>query len=177
MTTDGKKIEKYLRRLQKGDRCFDGLINVSIGYVGYVVYKNLVDKSFLRDAISETYGNVIRYIGTMRADGNPLGWLCKIAQNEAYKINRRESMRQDERLDNMREDDAGAPDMTDSIAEAVDLYRAIDRLDETERKIIEYIYFEDMPYKAIAAELGISAGDISYRKKSALKKLFEFLSD
>ncbi|MCH5161602.1 MAG: sigma-70 family RNA polymerase sigma factor [Clostridiales bacterium] len=176
MTTDGKKINKYLNRLKRGDRCFDELMKCSMGYVGYVVYKNLVDKSFFGDAVSETYRNVVRYICTLDTSGNPLGWLCKIAQNEAYKINKREQKREEVGIEDVR-DNCITHDTTERVLEAVDLYRALDRLDETDRRVIEYIFFEDKSHKEISEELHISIGDVAYRKKSALKKLLNFMSD
>ncbi len=176
MAADRKKIIKYLQRLGEGDKCFDEFMACSIDYVGYVAYKNLVDKSFLGDAVNETYRNVIRYIHTLKADGNPIAWLCKIAQNEAYKINNRALKRREEFVEDI-DDAVTAHDCTDSVLQAIDLYRAIERLDEIDRKIIEYIFFEEKKYNEISSELGISVSDISHRKKSALKKLLKFLSD
>ncbi len=176
MTEGRKKIIKYLQRLGEGGECFDEFMACSIDYVGYVVYKNLSDKSFLGDAVNETYRNVIRYIHSLKPDGNPIAWLCKIAQNEAYKINARILKRNEELVDDIEESRA-FNDCTDSVLQVIDLYRAIERLDETDRKIIEYIFFEEKKYKDISSELGISVSDITHRKKSALKKLLKFLSD
>ncbi|MCH5155726.1 MAG: sigma-70 family RNA polymerase sigma factor [Clostridiales bacterium] len=177
MASDKKKIIKYLLRLKQGEGCFDEFVECAIGYVGYVAYKNLACKSFIGDVISETFKNVVRYIHTLDSNGNPLAWLCKIAQNEAYKINNREQSRNEVGLEDIVESDFSTPDKSDKYLEVIDLYKALDSLDEIDRKIIEYIYFDDRKYKDIAAELCITIGDVHYRKKKALKELLKILSD
>lgn len=176
MFDDKKKVIIYLKRLKHGKRCFEELVRCATGYVGFVVYKYLSDKSFMADAISSTFVNVVRYIHTMDEDGNPFAWLCKIAQNEAYKINNAVAARQEVSLDAIGEA-ADERDNDDRIAEVIDLYRAIDSLEETDRLIIEYIYFDEKKYKDIAAELNISVGDVSYRKNKALKQLLKLLTE
>lgn len=177
---DRTKINKCLMRLKRGERCFDELVRVSIGYVGFVVHKSLTDKSFLQEAIDSAYMSAVKYIQSVDGGKNAFAWLCTVARNEAYKINERERRRRSSEieLDAAETQAADAENVDDDARLGImDLYNALDRLDELDKTVIECIYLEGLGYKEIAARLGISVSDVHYRKKRALKKLLEFLSD
>ena len=63
--------------------------------------------------------------------------------------------------------------------EAIDteimLHQALESLSETERYILEGIYFRDKSECEIAAEISHNQQFVSYHKKKALHKLYEFL--
>lgn len=66
----------------------------------------------------------------------------------------------------------GAEDLNlDSIELKKDLQEAMQLLDEQQRQIIYYRYFEDMTQSKIAAILGISQMQVSRLEKSALEKI------
>lgn len=179
MGTKGE-VTEYLIRLKRGEKCIDEFVKSAVGYVGYAVYRSLADKSYLQEAIDSAFFHAIKYLDRFDETGNGVGWLCKIAQNEAYKINSRTAVARADcevSIDGPDASDISVSDVSDKYLALSDLYKALDRLDETDRLVIEYIYFEGYTYEEIAEKLGMSVGNVHYKKKTALKKLLKWLSD
>ena len=57
------------------------------------------------------------------------------------------------------------------------LYKALDRLTEKERKLIEALFFEKMTEREVALSLGISQPAVHKQKNKILKKLKLFLEN
>ena len=57
------------------------------------------------------------------------------------------------------------------------LYKALDRLTEKERKLIEALFFEEMTEREVAHSLGISQPAVHKQKNKILKKLKLFLEN
>ncbi len=60
---------------------------------------------------------------------------------------------------------------SDQPSETERLYQAIRKLPEEQQRLIEALFFEGKSTKEFAAECGVSAGAISQRKKTVLKKI------
>ncbi len=57
------------------------------------------------------------------------------------------------------------------------LRKAIDRLDEREKLVIQLIFYEELPLKEIAGILGCSISRVSQIKGEAIEKLRKFMKD
>jgi len=111
------------------------------------------DEASADDVVQETWLVVLRQ--EQRARSNPLGWLAGIARNVAHKLAREDARRRH------REGRAARPGFAPSpeeVAEGARLQREMTDLvlglDEPYRTALLYRYFEDMPPRAIAREMG-----------------------
>ena len=146
----------------------------SRGYIQYIAYKYLLDKSLVDDVVFSVYAIILRIISSFDSDQNGLAWMVKITQNEAYKLNRgyREQAAFTEQ--NVNAGEACASHENKAIYK-YDLDRALERLDERERNVIYYRIFLDMTVREIAAQTDMPKSTVAHILKQALKKLEKYL--
>ena len=166
-----KSTNEYLKRLKNGEKCLDDFFGSVSGYVKYVAYKYLVNKSFTDDVVMNTFCKVLDYIQGYDESQNGMAWISKIAQNEAYNINRREFKQNHMPLAEISEEIASTTDDTGSLLFTADLHNAINCLDETDRRIVEFRVFYDMTYEEIAQELNMYVGTVHKRYTKSIKKI------
>ena len=109
----------------------------------------------------------------------PRAWLFRSVRNRAYNHNRdnkREILAGDDR-------DAQSPSAEDETPEALllrmeaagTLRLIVEELDEVDRQLVQLKYFEDLKYRDISAQTGLSIGNVGYRLHHILKELAEKL--
>jgi RNA polymerase sigma factor for flagellar operon FliA len=72
----------------------------------------------------------------------------------------------------LKEEEYAQKELLEKISEAIDKY-----LDDNEKKIIQYLYFEEKDPKEISEIMNISLGRISQLKTKAVEKLKKILYD
>lgn len=175
MKTTRDNINNYLSRLKKGEDCLEEFINYSCGYLKYIAYKYLADKSLVDDVIFLAYDKILQALQTFDNTKNGLAWIVTITKNEAYKLNRDETSK-DISLEaykniidyNSREETA--------CVYTYDIERAMSYLNEQERTIVEYSVYMDMPVREIAKHMDIPKSTVAYALKRALKKMEKYLT-
>lgn len=107
---------------------------------------------------------------------NPVAWLFRSVRNRAYNHHR------DHRREILSEDtgsDSPAPDETDRLLHRMEaagfLRLLLAELEESDRTLIRLKYFEDLKYREIAEETGLSISNVGYRLHHLLKQLAENL--
>lgn len=166
-----KTTNEYLKRLKNGEKCLDEFFNSVSGYVRYVAYKYLADKSFVDDVVMSTFCKVLNNVQYYDERQNGKAWLSKIAQNEAYVINNREFKQRHLPLAEISEETACATDETESHIFTADLYNAINRLDGTDRRIVELRLLEEFTFEEIAHALNMYVGTVYKRYTKCIKKI------
>lgn len=174
MRTTREKINTYLSRLMNGEDCLKEFIDYSRGYMQYIAFKYLIDKSLVEDVIFLAYDRILQSIHTFDSSKNGLAWILKITQNEAYKLNRNETVN-DVVLEEYKNDCADKSFSESDRLDKYDIERAIERLDEQERAVIEYKIFMGMTVREISAQMNIPKSTVAYTLKQALKKLEKYL--
>lgn len=105
-------------------------------------------------------------------------WLYVIVNNKLknYYRDRKEMVELDESL-------AGTDNPVDDVLEAVQLqylrdhlYTALNELNEVQRKVVIYKYFNDMNASEIAFRIGLSPGNVRILLKRALDKIREYFN-
>lgn len=168
-----KSTNEYLKRLKNGEKCLDGFFNTVSGYVKYVAYKYLVDKSFVDDVVISTFCKVLDNIQDYDELQNGKAWISKIAQNEAYNINKRELKQYHMPLVEISEEIAATTDDADSRVFIADLHDAISRLDGIDRRIVELRLIEEYKFEEIAQELNMYVGTVHKRYTKCIKNIKE----
>lgn len=175
MRTTREQVNTYLARLRDGKDCLEQFIDYSRGYLRYIAYKYLIDKSLVEDAIFLAYDRILRAVHGFDDSKNGLAWIVSITQNEALKLNS-DRYYSTLSLEYYKAEltDASSPET--ACIENYDVERAMERLGEQERTVVEYKVYLGMTVREIAAEMDIPKSTVAYMLKNALKKLEEFLS-
>lgn len=174
MRTTRDKINKYLGRLQNGEDCLKEFIDYSCGYLKYIAYKYLADKSLVDDVIFLSYAKIIDALQTFDNTKNGLAWIVKITQNEAYKLNRDETFC-DTSLEEYKDMLTYNSHEETACVNTYDLERAMSQLSERERTVVEYKVFMGMTVREIAERMEIPKSTVFRINTQALKKLEKFL--
>ena len=134
------------------------------------------------DVVSVTfmkvYENLDRYNPTKAAFST---WIFRIASNSMLDYYRRTQSRGEVEWDETF--DPPAPEFQEPETQALiedgkaEILKAMDKLNERERRIVELKYFSDMGNKEIAQLLGISANNVGVVLHGALKKMRKILGD
>ncbi len=174
MRTTRDKINKYLSKLKNGEDCLIEFIDYSRGYIKYIAFKYLLDKSLIEDVIFSVYDKILHNIQSFDKSKNGLAWIVKITQNETYFVNNSE-LTQKGSIGTRNTNEQVEFD-EDRRLLSFSVERAMDKLDESEREIVEYNIFMGLTIREIAKILNIPKSTVAYKLKTALNKLKGFLS-
>jgi RNA polymerase sigma-70 factor (ECF subfamily) len=106
---------------------------------------------------------------------SPRAWLFRSVRNRAYnhiRDNQREILHSDERQPQ-------SPSAGDETPEAMllrmeataALRQMLEELDETDRQLVQLKYFENLKYRDISIQTGLSVSNVGYRLHHILKEL------
>ena len=131
----------------------------------YHAIDDIAQESYLR-----AYRSIIK--NKFRGDSKIETWLYAIARNEALRMNERLA-REEEKFKKVLYAEGFSSTDDRGTDEAEHLYRAIDKLPDTYRNVMELVA-KGFTMKQIAAKLGIEVGTVKSRTsrgKEALQKL------
>lgn len=166
-----KRINDYLRRIKAGENVFDEFFRYTYLGVEYIAHMYLRNKSYVDDVVIAVYSLVAERIQQFDDSQNGYAWLFKITQNEALKVNR-------DNIDNAAlSENRGRSDYEDTRLERMDMYKAFAKLSETEHRIIDMHFFQDMKFTEIAEELDMPLSTVHYRYKCALKFMYNYMNE
>lgn len=164
-------ITEYLKQLKNGDRCLEDFFDAVSGYIKFVAYYYLVDKSFLDDVVNSTFYNIFGSIKTFDESQSGKAWIGKIAQNEAYTINNRERKHNHASLDEITEEVACTADDSKKLEFMAALQNSLCKLDETDRKIVIFRLVDDLTFEEIANRLNMYVGTVYKRFMKCAKQI------
>ncbi len=160
-----------MKRLKNGEKCFDEFFYAVSGYIKYVAYKYVIDKSFVNDVVMSTFCKIIDNIQMFDEHQNGMAWISKIAQNESYTINNRERKHNHISLDEISEEIACTIDESKELEFVAALHSSINELDEIDREIVEMRVFQNLTFEEIAHRLNMYVGTVHKRFKRSAKKI------
>jgi RNA polymerase sigma factor (sigma-70 family) len=109
----------------------------------------------------------------------PRAWLFRSVRNRAYnhiRDNHRETLNSDERkLRSLNAEDETPESMLMRMEATGALRQIMEELDETDRQLVKLKYFEDLKYRDISAQTGLSISNVGYRLHHILKVLADKL--
>ena len=157
-----KACESALAALAAGDRSALATLYERMGRsvfsVAYAVTGNYHDAE---DVLQETMPDAFRCASAYRQGTSACAWLLSIARYKAVDCLRRASVRRAEPLD-----DVPAAEPGYAAVEALELLRF---LDEGEREVVILRVYTELPYKELAALLGITVPAAQKRYQCAMK--------
>jgi RNA polymerase sigma-70 factor (ECF subfamily) len=182
----GPSDEQLLARVADGDEdafaeLYDRLARLAYG----VALRILRSPQVAEEATQEAFLVVWRDAGRFRATrGSARSWVLMIVRARAIDRTRREQLRGagsaslDVALERGEvEDTALGADLAAELAERERVGRALDRLDDQSRVLIELAYFGGLSQSEIAEQLGIPLGTVKRRTFETLRRLRGFLEE
>lgn len=131
------------------------------------------DRPLAEDVLQDVFVKVYAGACSYRR-GNPRAWIMRIARNQAISALRKR--RRELPVQEPREGREGSEGDTASVPEALELNRALETLDGTEREVVLLSVLAELPNREVAGLLGIPRGSVSWRYRTAIEKLREYLS-
>ena len=106
---------------------------------------------------------------------SPRAWLFRSVRNRAYnhiRDNQREILKIDDGKVRPPNAEDETPEATLLRMETIGVLRQIvEELDETDRQLVKLKYFEDLKYRDISDQTGLSISNVGYRLHHILKEL------
>jgi len=175
------EINECLVRIKKGDN--DSLVrlyNLAAHSIRFIALKYLKNEQDAEDLEQDFWADIYDIADGFSYFKNGFGYLCKVmtrmALNRYKKIHGEKSHTVDAVDYNQVlafDENAAAQNLDDRIA----VQKALDKLSQTERLIMQLIIFEDKTIMQIAKELNISKSQVGRIKKKAEEKLKNELSE
>jgi RNA polymerase sigma-70 factor (ECF subfamily) len=104
-------------------------------------------------------------------------WLGAIARNEALRLRARQHGRREVPLE--EDDGAGVPQAEPgaSVAERLEVRRAVGHLKEVDQELVRLRYFEDLPHAEVAEQMGMTEATVRVRLHRLRRRLERELGD
>ena len=172
--TDGELI----RRTADGDRgAFDVLYRRYSRPVFGLALRRLGDRGRAEDAVQETFASIWRAARSYRPERGPgAPWLYAVARNAITDRGRARAEPPMEMPDSPSSD-AGPAERAESSWTAWRVHRALEELNENERKVIELAYWSGLSQSEVAEFLNIPLGTVKTRTRAALGRLAVLLEE
>ena len=180
MESEIKYYNELAVRARNDERAFTELYNHFFPRVYNFIYARMKNADSADDVVSMTfmkvYENLEKYNPTKAAFST---WLFRIASNSMLDYFRRTQSRGEVEWDETFDPPASEfeePESKVLKAEGnAEILRAMDKLTEKERRIVELKYFSGVGNKEIAELLGITANNVGVVLHGALKKMRKVL--
>lgn len=165
----------------KTDRAaFEELYNHFFPRVYSYLYARMKNGDAADDVVSVAFEKMLMNLDSYDPEKSAFStWLFRIASNAMTDYFRRQQRRGETQWEDFFDPSDGKPSPEQEVLKkegASDLLKALDKLSERERQIVNMKYFSGMSNKDIAEELGMTAtnvGVILHRSLSKLKNILE----
>lgn len=162
------ECEKAILRIADGEKDALKVIYKHMHRQIYAVaYSVLRDFSSSDDVVQETYMRILEKAFSYRKGTNPRAWVLSIARNIAIDIVRRR------RLEETAYGEESSEERFDEreLVISMEVKKALDTLDDTERQIVTLKVYSGLRHAEIASLLGITAESSKKKYQRALQKL------
>jgi RNA polymerase sigma-70 factor (ECF subfamily) len=172
--TDGELI----RRTADGDRgAFDVLYRRYSRPVFGLALRRLGDRGRAEDAVQETFASIWRAARSYKPERGPgAPWLYAVARN-AITDRGRARVEMPAEVPDTPSSEAGPADRAESGWTAWRVHRALEELNDNERKVVELAYWSGLSQSEIAEFLNIPLGTVKTRTRAALGRLAVLLEE
>ncbi|WP_068497180.1 sigma-70 family RNA polymerase sigma factor [Paenibacillus kribbensis] len=164
-------IENEVKKAQHGDRrAFVNIIREVENDLYGMAYSILRNEQDSADALQEAILKAYKSLGTLRDESLFKTWMYRIIINESNKLAKKRSR------------SVAVSEFSHQVGvsgeyENIELYEAVDQLEDPMRLVIILKYFYDLNIKEISKTLGISESLVKTRLYRARKSLLRMLSN
>ncbi len=170
---DHDHLETYSRT---GDgRAFEALARRYSGLVYASALARTGSPEAAEEIVQEVFCKLARWTGRLKDNQALSAWLYRVTSNESADYLRKESRRRRTMKDYQDHEEASALEHETENESVPHLYAALDDLNETDRKLLLFRFFDKESYRDIAAKLNKSEPACRKRVERALTKLANLL--
>lgn len=174
-----RQFERRIKLIQQGDR--QGLKEIYDEYgkmIYQCVFQVLHSPQDAEDVTSEFFLKLWKIADTYCFGGKHKRWLVTIARNMALDLIKKQSREQlTINDDDFPDEPADTVSTEETVAGKMAVAEALEKLDESEREIVNMKIFADMTFKDIAAVLEKPIGTVTWKYRNAIAKLREFIGE
>ena len=177
-----RQFERRITLIQQGDK--QGLKEIYDEYgkmIYQCVFNVLHDVHDAEDITSDFFLKLWKIADTYCFGGKHKRWLVTIARNMALdllKKKKHELLTLDEDgEDSFANEPADTVSTEDTVTGNMAVAEALERLDDSEREIVNMKILADMTFKDIAAVLGKPMGTVTWKYRNAISKLQKFIGE
>lgn len=171
MSRLGKDVNKLLQGIKDGDeQCKKVLFDTTYNHLKIVARRYVHNQNDLEDVLQIVYLRVFSYIGSWDRSKDGYNWICRIVQNEAYRLNEKNPAYLP------LEDYARNPiskDIADEISAKDELDRYLSVYSEFDRELVRMKYADDYSYSEIAKKLNLKKSTVHRRVSIITKEILE----
>lgn len=176
-----RQFERRIMLIQNGDK--QGLKEIYDEYgkmIYQCVFQVLRSPHDAEDVTSDFFLKLWKIADTYCFGGKHKRWLVTIARNMALDLLKKQSHEQltlNEDTERTASEPADSVSTEETVTGNMAVAEALEKLDESEREIINMKIFADMTFKDIAAVLEKPIGTVTWKYRNAISKLREFIGE
>ena len=175
--TSDEQIIRLLNNADSYEQGFRYLMSKYQERLYWHIRRLVIEHEDANDVIQNTFIKVYKGFKNFKGDSKLYTWLYRIATNESITfINKRKRHSTDslDHEDNNLENQLEADAYFDGDAVQLHLQKALASLPEKQKIVFNLRYFEEMPYKKMAAILETSEGALKASYHHAVKKIEQY---
>lgn len=169
MSRLGKDVNKILQGIKDGDeKCKKLLFDTTHNHLKIVARRYVHNQDDVEDVLQNVYLRVFKYIESWERSKDGYNWICRIVQNEAYRLNAKNPVHLP------LEDYAKNPtskDITEGILAKDELERYLSVYSELDQELVKMKFGEDYSYSEIAKKLNLKKATVHRRVSIIIKEI------
>ncbi len=170
-----KQINKNIVFIAQGNvNALDDLSRAVSGRMLSVARSVLKNRTLAEDAVQEAFIKIVKYANRFDANTNGYAWICKITQNVALSMLKREKRNKTVNIDEFF-DISAATDVFAESSAAINLQKALSVLAEREKQVVYQKYFMEFTVRDIAKSVGKSKSSVQRTLDAAEEKMRKYL--
>ncbi len=171
-----QQINAYIYGIAQGrESDLDHLFFALSGRMMSIAMSVLHNHSLAQDALQDSFVKIVQKAKSFTPNTNGYAWVCKIVQNCALNVLRREKRHRSVNIEDCF-NLASADDVFQSATQSATLYQAMAALTKIEQVLVYQRYFMDYTIRDSAKALGKSKSAVARLIQTAEQKLKTFLT-
>lgn len=167
------KNDSIIYRAKKGDvDAFSRLMKDNKAYIYKIAYKFMKNEQEALEIVQETSCKAFIKINTLKNEEFFKTWITKIVINECIN-----AIKKNKKVEYLNSEKNIHSEKIISLEEKLDLYNAIDKLNEKYKTVIILKYFNDLTTKDISYVMGIPENTVKSHLRRAKNELNRLLGE
>lgn len=173
---DRQRINNCIAQIAQGDNyALEALSRLISGRMYAVALSFVKNRMLAEDVVQESFVKVVKYAKKFLPETNGYAWICKIVQNTALNLLRKEKRFKTENIESFF-DISDSFNLAEQTTAAVTLNKAMSALTGTEKLIVYQKYFMEYSLRDIAVSVGKSKSTVQRIIVAAEEKMRKEIS-
>lgn len=173
---DRQQINAYIVQLSHGsESALDGLAQLLSGRMLSVALAVVKNHALAEDVVQDSFVRILQKASSFKSDTNGYAWICKIVQNVALNVLRKEKRFRTQNIDDFPFICADVS-VEEQRAASVAINEAMQNLTDTEKWLVYQKYFMDFTVRDSAKSVGKSKSAVQRILAQAEEKIRRNLS-